>query len=247
MNGECGVDMPVTINNTGERILLDKETPSMVARHFFAYQFAGGYAGSKNVLDIACGEGYGSDYLARKADYVAGVDSSAEAIVYAKEKYKNGNLEFYCHDGCKLEFKDSRFDLICSFQTIEHIFQAGEFLGQIRRILKSPGTFIITTPNIKDSSPNSIRPLNKYHLKEYTYDEFKRLLKEYFPDVEIYGLRRTRKHNFFRRLKKSGILNAIPHTFNPVDRFFKNVTWRDFFISKEDMENCLDFLAVCRK
>ena len=227
--------------------MLEKETPSMIARHFFAYKFAGEYAKGKNILDIACGEGYGSDYLSKTAKYVIGADCDNSAVEYAKSKYAGNNLKFIRQDACSLEFSDAQFDLVCSFQTVEHIPDAGKFLSEIRRVLNEQGMLIISTPNIKDSSPKSLEPLNKYHVKEYTCKEFEQLLKGCFRAVKIYGLKRTFQHNFFRRLKKSGLLQWLPEPLNPVSKFFTNITSIDFLLADRDINSCLDFIAVCEK
>ena len=237
----------MTIDNTGERILLEKETPSMIARHFFAYKFAGRYAKGKNILDIACGEGYGSDYLSKTAKYAIGADCDSPAVEYAGSKYIRDNLKFIRQDACKLEFPDSKFDLVCSFQTVEHIPDPGKFLSEIKRVLSGQGILIISTPNIKDSSPKSIRPLNKYHVKEYACQEFEQFLRSYFRRVKIYGLKRVFRHNFFRRLKKSGLLQWLPEPLNPVSKFFASVTPADFLLTDADIDSSLDFIAVCEK
>ncbi len=86
------------IENTGERILLEKETPMMIARHLSAYKFSGDYISGCSVLDVACGEGYGSAYLADFAKSVKAIDYSREAVDYANSKYKKDNLQFAVMD-----------------------------------------------------------------------------------------------------------------------------------------------------
>src|SRR3989338_7871513 len=193
------------IANTGERILLEKETPIFIARHFCAYKFAKGYAQGMDVLDIACGEGYGSYFLADFALMVTGIDYDPEVIGYAKEKYKRDNLEFLTLDI--------------------------NALGSLKKY---------------DASPNSDAPLNKFHLKEYTLLEFRELLEAGFKEVRIWGLKRTRRQRFYRRLKKIGLFNFLPHSLNPVERFFASAGCEDFAIIKDVLDSALDFIAVCR-
>lgn len=82
------------ITNTGERILLEKESPLMIARHFCAYKFAKDFVVNKSVLEIGSGKGYGTHYLSGFAKKVIGIDYSGEVVQFAQEKYKNNNLSF---------------------------------------------------------------------------------------------------------------------------------------------------------
>ena len=78
---------------TGERYL--PEIGGTIAlEHIHRYLMARELAKDKDVLDIACGEGYGSVMLAEIARHVSGVDISAEAVAHATEKYQKENLQF---------------------------------------------------------------------------------------------------------------------------------------------------------
>ncbi|MFH0913490.1 MAG: methyltransferase domain-containing protein, partial [Candidatus Omnitrophota bacterium] len=190
------------IANSGERILLEKETPMMIARHFCAYRFAESHAINKSLLDIGCGEGYGSYFLSASAKRVVGIDYDKEIIDYAKNKYCKDNLTFCAINVKELSSLKDRFDLICAFQVIEHLRDTGSILGFIKELLCDNGLFICSTPNRLDASPNSATPLNKFHVKEYLSDEFKGLLEQHFSRVDIFGLKRGGELNFYRRLKK---------------------------------------------
>jgi SAM-dependent methyltransferase len=235
------------IANTGERILLEKETPMMIARHFCAYKFAKEYSRNKSVLDIGCGEGYGSFYLASFAKQVVAIDYNQEIIDFAKNKYPKDNLSFYVQDIEKLNSLQNKFNLICSFQVIEHIADAKKLLGSINNLLHEGGIFICSTPNRLDASPDSQVPLNKFHLKEYLLDEFKELLEADFGKVEIYGLKRSRRLNFYRRLKKIGLFNFLPCAINPVMKYYNRIDYEDFIILKDRLDASLDFIAVCSR
>ena len=113
------------MENTGERILTEKESPMFIARHFCAYRFAAPYAQGKNALDLGCGEGYGSNYLADFADKVVAVDYNPDAIEYAKKKYHRSNLEFVALNIKDLNKSGLSADLVTSFQVIEHLFRLG--------------------------------------------------------------------------------------------------------------------------
>jgi len=237
----------IEIDNSGERILLEKETPLMIARHFSAYQFAKEYIQDKEVLDIGCGEGYGSYFLAGYAKSVMALDYDKSIIAYASDKYKKDNLLFYALDAKDLRSVIKQFDAICSFQVIEHMPEPQIFLENIKGLLKNNGVFICSTPNKLDASPKSDIPLNKFHIKEYLFDEFKELLQRYFASLELFGLKRGMALRFYRRLKKIGLFNYFPGFINPVDRFYIRVDCSNFVIVESNIQSALDFIAVGKK
>jgi 2-polyprenyl-3-methyl-5-hydroxy-6-metoxy-1,4-benzoquinol methylase len=224
------------ITNTGERILLAKETPLMIARHFRAYQYASDYCRGKIVLDIGSGDGYGSHYLCGVAKSVTGLDYSAEAVQYAREKYPKVNLTYRQLDVKNLFTISDKFEVVCCFQVIEHLADTDSFLKNIRALLASNGVFIVSTCNIKDASPGQTTPANKFHVKEYAYQEFKDLLDKHFGSVHIVGLKRTARLNFFHRLKKIGLLKQLYINSGP----------QSFKIAPDNLEDSLDFIAVCK-
>lgn len=235
------------IANTGERILLEKETPLMIARHFCAYKFASQFVSQKNVLDIGCGEGYGSNFLAGSAKAVSGLDYDKEVIEYAKAKYHKENLKFNCLDVENLSSLTEKFDVICSFQNIEHIQNTQKLLNNINNLLADKGLFICSTCNMKDASAGRDEPFNKFHVREYLADEFKELLEKHFKEVEIFGLRRGLILRLCRRLKKIGLFNFLPVAIDPVKNFYKKATCKNFYFTKKELGISLDFIAVCRK
>jgi SAM-dependent methyltransferase len=233
--------------NTGERILLEKETPLMIARHFCAYRFAKDYADNKKILDIGCGEGYGTHYLSAAAKEAIGIDYDEGIINYAKSKYIRNNLKFKVFDIKELRNLDSKFDLICSFQVIEHLREPAIFLNNIRDLLTEDGVFICSTPNRLDASPHSDTPHNKFHIKEYLFPEYRRLLEKYFIIEDMRGLKRGGKLNFYRRLKKIGLFNFLPPNIDPVKRFYNRIDDRHFIIVEDKLNTALDFIAVCSR
>jgi SAM-dependent methyltransferase len=235
------------IENTGERILLEKETPLMIARHLSAYKFARDYVWRRSVLDVACGEGYGSFYLADAASQVKALDYSSEAIDYAGRKYQKNNLQFSVMDVKNLSSLSQKFSAICSFQFIEHLSDANEFLGDVSSLLEPGGVFICSTPNKIDASGGRDIPCNKFHLKEYFYAEFKELLEKYFRQVQVFGLKRSPRLNFYRRLKKMGIFDCLPDPLNPVKGFYNKLDCANFIIVKDSLDTALDFIALCVK
>ena len=235
------------IKNTGERIIVEKETPLMIARHLCAYRFTRDYARGRDVLDIGCGEGYGSHYLAGYARSVKGVDYDRQIIAYARNRYTKDNLSFEVMDIKDLGHLQRTFDCVCCFQVIEHIRETKMFLAGVLAVLGAGGTFICSTPNRLDASPGSSQPCNKFHVKEYVAYEFRELLGGNFGEANIFGLKRGRRLNFFRRIKKIGLFNFLPDSLNPVKRFYARIGCDDFFITGAGLDTALDFIAVCKK
>ena len=157
-----------------------------------------------NVLDLACGTGFGTDMIAQKiSGKVFGGDIATEAIKECNERWKKANLEFRVMDGTKLDFPDGYFDKITSFETIEHTGQYREMIAEFARVLKPGGELILSTPNREVSSPDN-NIINPYHIQEFSYDELKDILGACFGIVEISGQHNTRydKRSFRRRTGK---------------------------------------------
>lgn len=173
---------------TGERYLPEVEGV-MAYEHIHRYAFAGDYVAGKTVLDIACGEGYGSNLLAKKAGNVLGVDISEEAVFHAKNKYSHHrNLEFRVGSCTGIPSESCFFDVVISFETIEHISDHTKMLDEIKRVLKPDGILIISSPN-KDVFLGASALKNEFHLKELEFTELKDLLNSNFKHVEIMGQR----------------------------------------------------------
>lgn len=167
---------------TGERLVPNlPELKFLYQEHISRYYFASQFVKSKIVLDVACGTGYGSTFLIdQKAKKVTGIDISKEAIEYCNTNYKRNGLEFKIDDCTRMHFENDSFDVVISFETIEHIEKASSFLSEVKRVLKKNGIFVVSTPNkmanLKD---------NHFHLHEYTQQEFNDILKNYFHYVTI--------------------------------------------------------------
>ncbi len=122
-----------------ERIIPDETAKGVVSIHLKRYAFAKDFCDSKTVLDIACGSGYGTYYLATSVKKIIGVDCSSEAIEYARRRYAHPNASFEVMDACNMRFPDHTFDVVCSFETIEHVEQVEAYLQQVARVLKNDG------------------------------------------------------------------------------------------------------------
>lgn len=158
--------------------------------HYHRYALALELVKGKTVLDLACGEGYGSFMLAKYATAVLGIDLSNEVIVHAQKKYANKteNLCFQQGSASKLTLQDDSFDVVVSYETIEHLYEQSEMLEEIRRVLRPDGVLIISSPNKPIYSKNG-EYQNHFHVKELDFKEFDRLLKKQFKAVEYFGQR----------------------------------------------------------
>jgi O-antigen biosynthesis protein len=181
----CRTDMEFT----GERVVPGKTPQTIYDEHIYRYIFAASLAENKVVLDVACGTGYGGGYMVEKgAAEVVGVDISMLAVDYAQERLgRNNKASFICADAIRLPFVDNAFDIVVSFETIEHIRQYRKFLTECRRVLKENGLLICSTPNRKIFSPSLAKPINTFHVKEFWPEEFYHLLRRYFADTTLYG------------------------------------------------------------
>src|SRR5256885_10726930 len=112
--------MPAPVDFTGERFLPEC-TGEIWAEHWHRYLFAATFAASKDVLDAACGEGYGSSWLARHARSVIGLDLDAPTVAHARATYPTPNLRFETGSVVAMPFPDASFDCAVSFETLEHL------------------------------------------------------------------------------------------------------------------------------
>jgi SAM-dependent methyltransferase len=142
----------------------------------------------KEVLDIACGEGFGSALLARQARSVVGVDIAPDAIAHARHRYPADNLSFIEANASQLPLADQCADIVVSFETIEHLAEQEQFIAEIRRVLRPHGYLIMSSPNI-DVYTVRQNHKNRFHVKELTRQEFSDLLLTQFPAVQMFGQR----------------------------------------------------------
>lgn len=159
---------------------------SLAAYVLFAKQFVD----DRKVLEIGCGTGYGANELGSCASSIIALDISRERILYCQAKYRKSNVSFLEGNGLALPFETGTFDVVMSFQVIEHIEPklTLEYLKEIRRVLRSGGIFICSTPNKKIRLLPLQKPWNPEHKKEYSLGELKYLLNKVFEEVKIYGL-----------------------------------------------------------
>ena len=141
------------------------------------------------MLDVACGEGYGSALLARGATHVAGVDISAEAIAHAKARYASlANADFSCAPCTALPLADGSVEVAVTFETLEHIDEQALFLDEIARVLKPGGVLVLSCPNKLEYSDKR-GFANEFHVKELYREELAALVGARFPHLAWYGQR----------------------------------------------------------
>lgn len=170
-------------NWTGERLETGIFTETSI-EHLHRYAIAIDLVQHKKVLDIACGEGYGSNLLANNANHVTGVDINTNVIKLAKGKYQKQNLEFITGGVENIPVPDNYVDVVVSFETLEHIADHEKMMAEIKRVLVTGGLLIISTPDKKNYSDKTGYK-NPFHVKELYGEEFTALLNKYFRNVQL--------------------------------------------------------------
>jgi len=173
---------------TGERFVPTEEGKIRL-EHYHRYSTVLDIVYGKDVLDVASGEGYGSALISDVARTVTGVDMATDAIEHAVATYSDKKkLKFVQGSVTQLQFKDSSFDVVVSFETIEHLSEQEQMLSEIRRVLRDDGFLVLSSPNRPVYSEESGEN-NEFHVKELDFDELDALLKVQFPVTQYYGQR----------------------------------------------------------
>lgn len=197
--------------------------------HIIRYILASQFVKNRLVLDSGCGTGYGTSYLAASgARFVIGVDYSKKAIGYAIKHNRNiNNVRFIVMDSLNLDFKDNLFDVIVSFEVIEHVKNPEKFIKEINRVLREDGTAIVGTPNRLVSLGG-----NPHHIHEFEPNEFKELIDDYFTDVKLLG----KDLIFYGRRAR--------------EKWWKFSAYKlridNFIIVDSEVEKCFGLLAICK-
>ncbi len=268
--------MSIILSRRSERFdpdaLRTEEDEIMYLRHLVAYEqairlMAPGCA----VLDLGCGEGYGTIHLARRGYHAIGIDVEPDAIEHAVRRRGDAGVEFRAYGGVRIPYPDQSFDAVTSFQVVEHVENDAGFLAEIARVLKSDGIAILTTPNGPMRIEQGERPWNVYHVREYSPRTLEELLQESFGAVELLGVlgsasitameqKRIRHIRRVLAMDPLGIRRVLP---NAVHQFASNILaslrrpadenrpraphdLAEFSIAAEGLERALDLLAVCR-
>jgi SAM-dependent methyltransferase len=235
---------------TGERTLPDVPAENYwYRRHLAVYEWIGARVLGRRVLDMACGEGYGSEVLSRTAAQVVGVDANPEAHEHARLRDRRENLRF--ERGLVETYGETgSFDAVVFLQTIEHVQDPVAVLAHFRDLLAPGGVAYVTTPNLLTLAPAGAKKSdNPWHLKEYRAHEFDALCRTVFADVELLGLHHARKlwlHALALRAGWDTIHRRLGITSAFYDRFTPAISSRDFALRPGDLDAALDFMAICR-
>lgn len=180
--------MSDTLQFTGERFVPECER-EIWYEHMHRYVFARQFVAGLEVLDAACGEGYGAALLGGVAARVVGVDLSAEAVGHARARYAGaGQLEFRRADVTELPFDDASFDRVVSFETIEHLSGQREMLAEFRRVLRPGGLLILSSPD-REVYSDALGTENPHHVRELSRTELLELVGQHFPACRLLGQR----------------------------------------------------------
>lgn len=182
-------------------------------RFMSRYLRAGALAPGKRVLDVACGMGYGSALLARTAQSVLGLDIDEEMIALARQTYRAENLRFDLHD-LHQPLPCGPYDLITSFETLEHVRDASLCVANLAGGLAEGGTLMVSVPNgTKEAHGGRDKP---YHRVHFTPEEFERLLDPRFGQVELLSqLYRKDLRHYLRKLLGRASHHASNYVFVP--------------------------------
>ena len=236
---------------TGERTLPDVPAENYwYRRHLAVYEWIAERVAGGNVLDMACGEGYGSSVLARTAASVVGVDGNPEAHEHARLKYTRPGLSF-AWGAVETYGEPGAFDAVVFLQTIEHVVDPGAVLQHFRALLSPGGVAYVSTPNVLTlAPPGATKSDNPWHLREYRVEEFASLCRGAFGEVEMLGLfhaRKLRVHEIALRLGWDGVHKHLGLTRPFYDRFTPAISASDFVLRPNRLTRALDFVAVCRR
>jgi len=235
--------------------------------HAARYVFSLAFVENKVVLDIACGTGYGIAILKKQAKHVIGVDVDPEAAGEALGECDD-RADVLLGDGLGLPFADAKFDVITSFETLEHLHERAKFLTELARVLRPDGVLLLSTPNANYSVPVNGKPSNPFHIHEYTPQELRRELEVKFVIERFLGQtldvsagippfheaqkRLPRDVSTRARLIGWKILNKYPLALR--ERLSEMIWGKPFYpveidynFEERDVDTATTLLAVCRK
>jgi SAM-dependent methyltransferase len=232
---------------TGERTLPDvPEENYWFRRHLVVYEWISARVKGLRAVDMACGEGYGSDVLARSAASVVGVDANPQAHEHARLRYPRPNLRF---ERDLVESFSEPCDAVVFLQTIEHVQDPDAILEHFKSMLAPGGVAYVSTPNLLTlAPPGAEKSDNPWHVKEYRAAEFQALCEPHFARVEMLGLfhaRKLRVHELAIKLGWDPVHKRLHLTKPFYDRFTPAIAASDFSLRQGNLDRALDFLAVC--
>jgi len=268
----------MTTETLAKDAIADYERPANVDYNNVTYQrcqfaydhFAIPYITGKTVLDVGCGHGYGTAEMAKHAADITGADYSAPTVEANNARYKAfSNLRFVQNKVPPLNFPNESFDVVTSFQFIEHLETRSEFIREAYRVLKHGGVLLLSTPNVKRSLAR-----NPFHVHEYTFDEMKSEIGSVFKSFELLGLAGNEQVETYyqknaewasRILKWDifGLHKILPASllvkpYNFITNLMRkdlnkrvsaspSITSNDFYLRNTDLDATLDIFVVAKK
>jgi SAM-dependent methyltransferase len=234
---------------TGERTLPDvPEENYWFQRHLVVYEWIAARTHGRRVVDLACGEGYGSAVLGRTAASVVGVDANPEAFAHAQAKYTGETVRF---ERNMIELWQGDVDCVVFLQTIEHVPDPDAVLDQIRSLIGRSGVAYVSTPNVLTLAPKGAeRSGNPWHVREYKPHEYRELCERHFGSVDLLGLFHARKLRAHQLAIEHLGWDAVHARLGLTERFYgwftPAISVRDFALRRGNLDGALDFLAVLR-
>jgi len=170
---------------TGYWHTCERSCPDFPDEIFFnqlkVYKFASQFCAGKTILDVGCGTGYGTAYLAESASRAIGIDIARQAVRYARKRYGSPKIEFLRMSAQALSLADRSFDFIISTENFEHLRDQRANLREVSRVLTDEGMLLLATPN-REMFLDGTSP---YHTHEFVYDELLKLMHEFFGECVI--------------------------------------------------------------
>jgi SAM-dependent methyltransferase len=234
---------------TGERTLPNVPAENYwYRRHLAVYESIGARVIGGRVIDMACGEGYGSEVLSRGAAQVVGVDANPDAHEHARLRYRRQNLRFE-RGLVERHGEAGAYDAVVFLQTIEHVQDPTAVLEHFRSLLAPGGVAYVSTPNLLTlAPPGAAKSSNPWHVREYRAHEFDALCRGVFGHVELLGLfhaRKLRLHELALACGWDAVHARLGITKPFYDRFTPAIAAGDFALRPTRLDRALDFLAVC--
>lgn len=158
----------------------------MFVCHLFGYlDLASRLEPGARVLDLACGEGYGTAVLADRIGRSVGVDLTPALLAESAGRYPRAT--FVAGDAFRLPFRDAAFDAVGALQVIEHVTDTDGFVREMARVVTDDGLVYVTTPNIARLPATASKEFNPHHLRDFTPPELEEALRAHFAEVDLLG------------------------------------------------------------
>jgi ubiquinone/menaquinone biosynthesis C-methylase UbiE len=224
--------------------------------HRSRYRFAESYVAGQSVLDVACGSGFGLEMLRAVGARPIGVDYAGETLSEIRAHQPAAAL--LRADATRLPLRTASVDHVVSFETIEHVPDATALVREIRRVLRPGGRLILSTPN-RAFGPPQRHTANRFHVREFTADELRGLLRECFSEVQLFGQRPRQEYRYVPYLMveshyepaalawkallrlPAGLRNALSIALSGMP-FYPGET--DYCFSSDDTEGAHALLAI---